>query len=335
MAGNSNANDFHVDQLLTNMSLAFMQDEGNFVSHKVGTNLPVNKASNKYTVYPQGYWNKIYDSHRGEEAVANTITHNVKDDNYSIGEKALRSYISRAKEVNADQVHNLDVEAVALVNNALLLGEEIDFRDKFLVTGQWGQDLTGVASSPGANQFLKWSDPTSDPVGDFKKYRREFFLRSGGRKINRLEITLDVWDSLTEHPDIKSRIKTTGANQPAIITRQAIAALFEVDEINVISTIINTATDGVEDGNGDVPVNNTFTISNVMLAHHVAPNAGLMTPTSIINFYLPTYTGSDLAPRFTQYPGVEGKQGRYVEGELRVERKMVASDLGQLWTGIL
>lgn len=335
MPNYNSASDWHVDRPLSNLSIALTQSSTNFIAGRVGTMIPVTKESDKYTSYPQGYWNRSYDSSRAEEAVANSINWKTKEENYSIGDKALRAFISTRKRANADSQFSLDSEAMQLVTNALLIGEEIDFRDKFLTTGNWAQDLTGTATGAGANEFMKFSDDAADPVGDWKRYRREFNLRSGGRLPNEIEMTLDVFDTLTEHPSIMDRIKTTNPNAPATVTREALAGLFEVDRINVVQTIVNTANDAVEDSEGNVPVNNQFLASSSFLALHNTPRGGLMTATAIGNFYLPAFTGANLGPRFRRYDAVEGKRGDYVEGELRVERKIVAADLGQLWTAVL
>ena len=335
MARNSTASDWHVDRPLSNLSIAYTQDSSQFIASKVGTPIPVSHESDKYTEYPQGYWNREYDSTRAEEGVANSVNYNTKERNYSIGDKALRIFISDRKRANADNLFNLDREGAELVTNSLLIGEELDFKDKFLTTGKWGLDKVGVTATPTGDQFLSWADAASDPVGDYKKARRGFILRTAGKKATEIAMTLDVFDALTEHPAIMDRIKTTNANAPAVISMQMIAALFEVDRINIISTVVNTANDAVEDGNGDVPVNNTFLAEGLFLPMHNAKTGGLLTATAIGNFYLPAFTGSNLGPRFRRYRAVEGKDGGYIEGQIRVDRRIVSADMGELWSDVL
>ena len=38
------------------------------------------------------------------------------------------------------------------------------FAENFFVSGAWSNEWTGVASTPSANQFVKFSDENSDPV---------------------------------------------------------------------------------------------------------------------------------------------------------------------------
>lgn len=335
MPNYNTARDWHIDRPLTNLSIALTQDTTQFVAPKVGTMIPVTKESDTYTFYPQGYWNREYDSTRAEEGVANSVNYKTRQDPYSIGDKALRIFISDRKRANADSQFNLDREGMALVNNSLLIGEELDFKTKFLTAGKWASDLTGVAATPGVDEFIKWSDAASDPVGDYKKFRRGFLLRSGGKMPNELNMTIDVFDTLTEHASILDRIKTTGANQPATVTRQQIAGLFEVERINVIQTVINNANDAVEDGSGNTPVDNQFLASGLFLPLYTEQAGGLLSATAVGNFHLPAFTGANLGPRFRRYRAVEGKDGEYIEGQLRVDRRIVAPDLGELWSAVL
>ncbi len=335
MPNYNTARDWHVDRPLTNLSIALTQDTSTFISNRVGTSIPVTKESDQYTVYPQGYWNREYDSTRAEEGVANSVNYNTRQENYSIGDKALRIFISDRKRANADSQFNLDREGMALVTNSLLIGEEQDFKAKFLEPGKWSLDLTGVDSNPTGNQFLKWSNDASDPVGDWKTRRRDFVLRSAGRMPNEITMTLDVFDTLTEHPAIRDRIPTGVANSPITITRELLAGLFEVDRINIIQTVVNTANDAVQNADGEVPVNNTFLASGLFLPLYNEQSGGLLTATAIGNFNLPAFTGANLGPRFRRYRAVEGKDGEYIEGQLRVDRRIIAKDLGQLWSSVL
>ncbi len=331
------ASDWHVDRPLTNLSIALTQSSEQFIASKVGTRIPVVKESDTFTEYPQGFWNREYDSTRAEEGVANSVDYGTKQTPYSVGDKALRIFISDRKRRNADSQFNLNREGMAIVTNSLLIGEELDFRDKFLTVGQWGLDLTGNTSptDEGADTFLQWDNSSSDPIGDWKLFRRKFVLASAGKMPNEITMTLDVFDTLTEHPAILDRIKTTGVNSPATISRQALAGLFEVAIINVVQTIVNTANDAVTDADGDVPVNNVFMSSKAFLATYTERSAALMMATAIGNFFIPGLTGANLGPRFRTYRAVEGKDGTYVEGQLRVDRRIVAPDLGMLWLSVL
>ena len=57
--------DVHVDVPLTNISLAYMQSEENFISTKVFPFIPTAKQSNKYYIYDRADFNRDQAAVRG------------------------------------------------------------------------------------------------------------------------------------------------------------------------------------------------------------------------------------------------------------------------------
>ena len=60
--------DVHVNALLTNMSVAFFQDDASFVATRVFPIIPVQKASDRYIVYTRGDFNRNQMAKRGAGA---------------------------------------------------------------------------------------------------------------------------------------------------------------------------------------------------------------------------------------------------------------------------
>lgn len=334
-----NYTDVHVDRPLTNLSIAHWQDTSLFVASRFFTVQNVNNASDTYTTYPQGYFNRTFNTRRDEEGVANSIGYGSNEDRYSVSEDALRIFISDKKRANADSHRNLDMEATRVTTDALLLGKEAEFNTNFLTTSKWSVDRTGVASGPTGNQFIQWSDYTnSDPISDVKTATTDMVLRSGGRRPNRALMTLDVWQALSEHPDIIDRIKFTSSNDnPAIVNVRAMAALMELDEIMIMQTVVNNADDGVEDSGTGLPaVNNQFVASKVFLLAHVAPT-GLYSATAGITFVWNQYIGLgvDGGPAIRRYRPQDGRKGEYIEAEMAIDQKLVSADLGQLFSSVI
>lgn len=329
--------DVHVDRPLTNFSVAHFQDTSEFVGHRFFPAMPVNFASDEFDFYPSGYFNRIHKSKRAEEGVANSIGYKVTKKNYTCGEDALRTFISDRKRANCDSQRRLDMEATELVTRALLLSKEQDFVNTFLVSGVWTTERVGVAGTPTAVQFLKWSDAASDPIRDMGNLQVEM-IRVGKRKPNKMLMTLDVWNVLRNHPDILERIKYTGSNNdPAKINMRAVAALFEVDSIEIMQTVVNVALEGVENANGFPPTTDVFMAANTVLYAYVNRSTGLMSPTAGITFLHNRYIQQGLngGPVVRRYPGVEGKKGEYIEAEMSLDKRVVAPDLGALLTAVI
>ncbi len=333
--------DVHFDRPLTNISAAYFQDMSVFVSGRFFPMLSVQKASDTFDVYPQGYWNRVYESARGEESVANSITHKVASESYSVGDDALRYFISDKKRANIDSQRKLDMEATQIVTQAIALAKESQFADTYLKAGVWATDYAGK-DSPAANntaQVHKWSDSASSPIEQVKAACKEIYLKSAGRKANKMIITYDVWIELTEHADLIDRVKYMGTNQnPGQVTMQAVAALFELDEILVMSSIANTALAQVEDSTTGLPaVKNEFLKTGTVLLGHVPKSVGLMTPCSGITFTWDAYIkhASMAGPAIRRYRPTDGRKGEYIEAEMSIDQKVVSKDMAAMFVDMV
>lgn len=331
--------DVHVDRPLSNFSIAYWQDTSVFVSQSFFPVVTVNHASDTYTTYPQGYFNRIHDTRRSEEGLANTIGYKTKDEKYAIDEDALRIFISDKKRANADSQRNLDMEATTVVMDALLLGKEKEFADNFLTAGKWTTDITGVAATPGAGEVLSWKDADADPVQNVLDQIVDFVPRSGGRRPNKGLMTLDVYMTVREHPSILDRVRyAQGNTAPAQVNLAALAALFELDELVIMQTVMNVAVDGVEDPtSGLPPVDNQYLASEIFFMGHVPPNAGLYKPVAGVTFVWNQYIahGLNAGPAVRRYRPQNGQKGEYVEGELAIDQNFVSPDMGVLFTDLL
>ena len=332
--------DVHADRPLTNISAAYFQDQSVFVSGKLFPIVNVSKASDTFDVYPQGYWNRIYESARGEESVANSITYKVTKDKYAVGDDALRIFISDKKRANTDSQRRLDMEATQIVTQALALAKENDFAAKYMGQTSWTTAYQGSGSAvTGTTAITKWSDDSSEPIAQIKEACKAVYLASAGRKANRMIVTYDVWITLTEHPDLVERVKYMGTNdRPGEVTKKAVASLFEMDEIMVMSSIANTADAQVEDSTSGLPaVKNEFLQTGTVLLGHVPKNVGLMTPCSGITFTWSDYVrpSAMAGPTIRRYRPMDGRKGEYIEAELAIDQKLVSKDMAAIFTSVI
>lgn len=324
--------DVHVDRSLSNYSVAHWQDTSEFVSQSFFNVIPVNNASDTYTTYPQGYFNRLHDTRRAEEAAANRVGYKTKEETYSVKEDALRIFISDKKRANADSHRNLDVEGTQVVTNALMMRKEKDFADNFLVAANapWTIEVNG-----------DWQGTTGDPVKEVLTQSKNMLINSGGRLPNKGIISYDLYIELRERADILERVTSNGnignAN-PAQISLQALATLFELEELVIMKSVLNQAVDGIEDpGTGLPPVDNVFLASEFLLLCHVPPGAGLYTATAGNTFAWNQYInmGLQAGPAVRRYRESPAIKGEWIEAELCVDQKVVSPDLGILFHGML
>lgn len=322
------------DLFLSNFSVAYWQDTSLFVGTRYFPVVPVNLAAGKYRTYPKGYFGRPVNSKRAEDGVANTIGYKTKSEGYTVDDDAIRIFISDKKRANVANGQQLDMEATGVVTDALLINKEIDFVSKFLVPGKWATDYQGVASGPTGNQFLKWSNANSDPIGDILSRRVAFSLATGGRRWNKALMTLDVYDALTRNPSVIDRINGASTSQnPGIVTQQALAALLEVNEIEIMQSVVNMAADGLEDTDGNPLTDMQFAAEGVLMLNYVEPTVGNMKPIAAVTFAWNEFVGLgiDNGPAIRTYPGVEGRRGNFVEAEFAIDTQMVAPDMGILF----
>ena len=332
-APHQNYRDVHFDRPLTNVAIAFFQNVRRFVSHRFFPIMRVMKASDKFDFYPIGYFNHIPETHRDEEANANSVGLKKIEKAYSVGDDALRCFVSDKKRANVDNQLALDRGATRLVTEGLNIRKEKDFADAYLATGKWTTDVQGVASPSGA-QVKKWSDSSADPIEEYKTQRETFVKVSGGFEPNKGIITYDALTKISEHVNVVDRVVYGGSSErPAHVSVQALAELFELDELLVMQSIYNTALPGVEDAQGYPPVSNAFIAAGKFLVGYVPDQINLLEPAAGVTFLWDEYVQHDEegGPSIRRYRGAEGKKGEYIEGEQAIDQNQVAPDLGMLF----
>lgn len=239
-----NQSQVHIDEALTDFSLAFMQASDKFVAWRVFPNVNVTHQSNKYWTFPrqyfftEGFRKKAPGTRGGRVTLAVDSTPTYFCDVWS-EEAAVEHQI----KANADRMIDPESLATQMLTMHSMIKLEKDWVSTFFQSGVWTTERTGVSGSPTAGTEVRiWDDYTnSDPLQDIEALKVEQEELTGYAP-NKLVIGRRVWKSLRNHPDILDRVKYgQTAGRPAEVSRQAVAALMELDEILVCSAIHNTA----------------------------------------------------------------------------------------------
>ena len=315
----------HVDAILTNISVAYMQRAENFIADKVFPVVPVDKQSDKYFVYTKNDWLRDEAQVRADGTESVGSGYNITTDNYYADVYAIHKDIGDQTRANADAPINVDREAAEFVTHRLLTRREIQFNTDFMKTGVWANDVTGVASSPSTGQTLQWDDYTnSDPIEDIEEGKADI-LSVTGLEANTLVLGYDVFRSLKNHPDLVDRIKYTSSQT---ITEDMIARMFDIERVMVSKSIKATNAEGATQAYG-------FTTGKSALLAHVAPNPGVLTPSAGYTF---SWTGVSQGMGLTIGTSsfrLESLRATRVEAELSFDNKVVSSDLGYFWNTIV
>jgi len=238
--------DVHVDRPLTNMSIAFRQSADMFVADRAFPVLPVQKQTDSFFRIPRGALLRDQMEKKAPGAGPAMANFNYDTDTYRCDIWALATAVADEIRANADSPLNLDRDMTEFLTGQGLIRKERLWATQFFTTGVWTLDQTGVAAAPGANQFLQWNDATSNPIEDIRAGKRRVHGRTGYRP-NKLILGRQVYDTLLDHPDIIGRVDRGQTTGPAIVLRQNLAALFELDEVLVMDAIYNSAAEGAAD----------------------------------------------------------------------------------------
>jgi hypothetical protein len=310
--------DVHVDAILTNISVAYMQRAENMIADKVFPIVPVDKKSNKYFTYDKNDWFRDEAQRRAPGTESAGGGYNLSTDTYSADVWAFHKDVDDQTLANADTPLNPLREAAEFVTSRLLLRREVQFVSDFMTTSVWGTDVTGVSSSPSTGQFYQWNDYTnSDPIEDVEE-AKEAILSATGYEPNTLVIGYQAFRQLKNHPDVIDRYKYTTSS---VITEEMMARLFGVDRILVAKSVKATNAEGITGAYG-------FNFGKAACLLHVAPNPGLMTPSAGYIFAWTGVSGGLGGTIGTSQFRMESLKAARIEAEVAFDNKVVATDLG-------
>lgn len=308
--------DLHIDAPLTNIAVAYLQAQTNFVATKVFPIIPVQKQTNKYFKFDKDAWFRDDAQVRksSQETAGSGFT--LSSDNYSCDVFGLHKDIDFLDRKNQDSPLDLDVAAAQWVALQMLLRQEIQFVSDAFKTSVWATDKTG------GTDFVKWSDfASSDPREDIDA-GKEAVLSATGFEPNTLTLGYQVFRKLRRHPDVVDQFKYTS---PESITEVMLARFFDIEQVLVAKAVKNTAKEGQTFAGA-------FTHGKNALLSYCAPNPGIMVPSAGYTFSWTgvadgSQAGAGLPIGIAKYY-LQAIRSDRVEGLTGFDNKIVGTDLG-------
>ena len=310
------AGDVHVNRPLTNFGQRYMQSADAFVALRAMPNLPVSKQSDLYWEWDKGDWFRA----RGDELIRADGTesagagYRVSTNSYAAVVRAFHKDVTDRQRANADEAHNLDEAAAQFVALQLLINREVKFAATYMTTGVWGTDLN-----------VDWTSASVDPVPQVRTGKRTVQTNTGYRP-NRMLFGRQAWDTLLENDLIMARISGGATvDKAAIATRRLIAELFELESIEVMDAVQNTAQLGAADA---------FSLigGDLALLYYAPAQVSQGEPTAGVQFSWTGYTGATQQGFRTSRFRMENVKADRVEGEMAYDYKVVAPALGYMFT---
>ena len=319
--GQPSPQDVYVDELLSNVAIAYSQEPSDFIARTFAPVIPVEKETGLYPTFSKAdfFKNQVErrapssESAGGEFRIDNT-------GRYICEPYALHKDVDRRSRANA--VASLDPEKAAVRFLTQQFQQKMDkmFVDAFMTTGVWGTDRAGVTSGVDGDEFLRWDQTNSTPARDIKASIIAM-KKSIGRRPNTLVVTEDVMNFLEEHSDFLSTIQYV---REGIVTRDLIARKLGLERILVVGAIENTADRGQT-------ATMAYVAENRALLAYVNPTPSLDAPSAAYTFAHTGYLGAAAAaPQISRLPMDLKKADRF-EGEFSVDMKLVSADCGILF----
>ena len=270
----------HIDQPLSNMTLAYVQEQTNFIADKVFPTVGVQRQSDKYYIYDRANQNRAGDvkllSPRTE---VERIGLAISNSSYFADVYGLGMDFDEQTLANEDAMLEIRSAGATTLVNRLLIHREEQFASTFFAASVWSTEYTGVSGTPSTGEVKQWSDYTNaTPIRDVTAARRAMQLKSGGFKPNTMVVGKEVRDILVNHPDILARLNGGATvSNTALITNAKLAEIFEVENFYVMEAVKNTAAEGLSESNA-------FIGGKSALLTYTPRTAGLMTPAAGVTF---------------------------------------------------
>lgn len=306
--------DVHVDAILSNISVAYANDQAQYISSKVFPIVPVDKQSDKYFIRTKNDWFRDEAEKRADNTESVGSGYTLSQDSYFADVWAFHQDLGSQLRANQDNGLDLERNAVKFVTQRLLIRQEIQWATDFFVPGVWGSTVTPTN---------KWNDyATSDPIEDIET-GKEAILGVTGYAPNTLVLGYQVARRLRNHPDIRDRVKlATGVHT---VTDQSLAAIFGVENVYISQAIKATNKKGAVGTYG-------FINGKHALLCYSAPSPGLEVPSAGYTFGWNGVSGGLGTAVGVDSFEIRKTKTLRVEAEMAWDNKIVAPDLGYFFS---
>jgi len=330
---NPTQSDLHVNVPLTNVSIAYIQQQSNFIADKVFPRVPVAKQSDMFWKYAKSDWRRTDAARRAPSTESKGVGWNVSTDTYFAHVYAVHKDIDDQLRANADSNFRLDSDAAKFVTNQLLLKRDIDWVNSYFKTGVWSQDYTGISTgTPSGTQFLRWNNASSDPIRQIMNLQTEF-VRETGYRANTLVLGAHVINELKNHPGIIDRIKYT---QKGFVSEDLIATALGVDKL-LVSYATSMTGPHIPDHEAQEAAASYDFIANSKsaLLCYTPSSPSLMQPAAGYIFTWNGYLAGNSQGIRTKSFRMEHIASDRIEGEMTYDMKVVGKDLGVFLTQVV
>lgn len=317
---------FRPHTALTNMALSYYQNAANYFAKAIFPVCPVQLSADSYYIFNKedllrDSWNRkpAYGKAMPTVVSEHTDTYVCKVDQMIMGIDEIRQNDLQRRQGPA--IKDPRIQRTKTMAEQANIHQDRLFANSFFKAGVWGNEFTGVDStSTGSKEFIKFSNDNSDPI-KFIADQKLAMHENTGRTPNKLAIGANVFNALRNHGGILERVKYGGTSaNPANVTKNVLAQLFEVEELVVLMSVHNQAKQGAE---ADMSF---IGDPNALLLAYAADAPSVDEPSAGYIFTWDMLGDGQMMPIFN-YPGENGTHTEYIEGLMAYDMKKTADDL--------
>lgn len=241
---------FRPHTALTNMALAYYQNASNYFAKAIFPICRVNLSSDNYYIFNKE--DLLRDSWQRKPAYGQVMPAVVSEhtDTYAVEVDQMIMGIDQIRQTDLQRRQGPTIkdprqQRTKTIAEQANIHQDRLFAENFFKSGVWANEWEGIDdTNVSGNQFIKFSNHNSDPI-KFVADQKLSMHQQTGRTPNKMAIGANVFNALRQHPAILERIKYGGSTaNPASVTKNVLAQLFEIDELVVLMSIHNQAKQG-------------------------------------------------------------------------------------------
>jgi hypothetical protein len=319
--------ELHVDRWLTDLSVAFVQDNRDFVSDKVFPVVPVKNQSDKYVIYDRGSFWRNQMAPRPLGGRADIADWEMSEGVYRVEEYALAHMVDDRQRANTDDPISLDTQAMELLSSAVSIDADVRWATNYFGASIWTTDLEGAADADFTQINLTAGAHVGEPI-ELIDANKETVKILTARYPNTLTMGASAHRIIRNHSSVKEVIQYVQRSAP--INETTLAALFDVERYFVARAVYNTAAEGAADSFAFIAG-----AHNALLSYS-PPSPGVNVPAAGY-----TFAWTDLEPGFTNTLGGVIMRGRddFAHSDIFEIRRandirLVSADLGCYFNGL-
>jgi hypothetical protein len=317
---------FKPNMYLTNMSMAYFQAQNKYVAKEIFPILPVQLSTASYYKFSKADLARDNVRRKPQFGKVEPAQMGMADDSY-------RCYVDQVI-VGLDKIENLDFSRsrapgvadprkakAKFIAEQMNIHQDILFAQNFFKTGVWGNEWTGGTSFDESGKgFTKFNDDNCDPIKLFDTLTT-MVEQEGRRKPNKLALGVDAFNALKNCPAVLERVKFGGSTaNPATVTTNVLASLFQLEKIVVFGSTYNAA------GLGEEADMQFICNPKDALLVYATDTPAIDEPSAGYTFTWDMLGDGNYMPTL-QFEGEGGTHSEFMEGLMATDMKKTGDDL--------